>query len=494
MHDFFVSMMLLGAFSADQSVSPYWMEANQYGVMPRSRGALALVQAGTTFDTSKTFQWKWGLSVGALSDSRTWNPELPKVRPVADEAFVAVKWKCLGLEGGMARRTQDFLAPGDGAGTSAFNLGTLSTTGGNMIFSGNAPTMPGYTARLYPVAIPGTKDHLRFMGRFGDYWTIDNRYVKGAMVHNTALGMQIGLNRKNTLSFTLALDHYSMWGGTSPELGKLPSDFRNYCRMLVGSSAPAGGGYSDGDVVNVLGNHIGHYLLRLDYKGRGWNLVLQHDHPYEDKGGMKLKNAPDGVNTVAFSFTDKDRWVSDIVYEFQLTRWQGGTCERRPATEAEVAEHKDPRLYQEPDGSWSLVTGGADDYFWNYEYKSGWTHDGLVLGNPLISLDNNRLVAHHVGVGGKLFRKIPYRFLLTWSRNLGRYREPWQGRDAFWGLPYKKTLSPEVHQVSGGFQCEIPLAKKRLFIVPAIWWDCGSLRPDGNVGGTVALRYYFVRL
>ena len=48
---------------------------------------------------------------------------------------------------------------------------------------------------------------------------------------------------------------------------------------------------------------------------------------------MGFQNFPDGVNTLWFGFDDKDRWVTDILYEYQYTMWQSGTRHDRPTTE-----------------------------------------------------------------------------------------------------------------------------------------------------------------
>ena len=69
MNDFVVSLLLLGAISSnDLNQMPFWATANQFGVMPESNGALALLRAGSSFDESRTFQWRWGSSLGFRSD------------------------------------------------------------------------------------------------------------------------------------------------------------------------------------------------------------------------------------------------------------------------------------------------------------------------------------------------------------------------------------------------------------------------------------------
>ena len=56
MNDFIASIMLMGAMASSEGYLPYWMTANQYGLMPERNGGLALLQASTQFDQSKTIQ------------------------------------------------------------------------------------------------------------------------------------------------------------------------------------------------------------------------------------------------------------------------------------------------------------------------------------------------------------------------------------------------------------------------------------------------------
>lgn len=499
MNDFFLSLMLLGAASSG-GVSPFWATANRYDIVPQGNGATLLLQTGMQCDTTKVVQWAWGLSAGVSTD--TYRP----VRAIPDEAYGTVRWKFISLDLGLKRRPQDFLA------TGYYDMGTLSTTGGNVIWSGNAPSVPGYTLNIHKVAIPGTKGHLSLFGRFGDYCTIDRRFVQWAHIHNTAFGVQIGLSPDNRWLLSAAWDHYAMWGGTSPEYGKLDMSFDSYWRMLFGKSG--GKTYSDGDAINVIGNQLGHFVFRLDYKGDKWSVALQHDCPYEDKSFI---NFPDGVNTLAFRLADRKFWVTDVLYEFQYTLWQGGTCERRPATQEEI-DRKDKNLYKEADGTYSYMVNGDDNYFNNYEYRSGWTHGARTIGNPFFlptgtlegtfnpdpehfrqvvaaswAIENNRVMVHHIGIGGLLFRTVPYKLLLTHSLNYGIYHpdiysgyEIWQ-KD--WSERWRQT--PKV-QFSGAFQCEIPLFNNRFFIIPAICWDRGQVLGN-RVGATLGLRYNFLR-
>ena len=475
MNDFFVSLMLLGALSGGGSM-PFWATSNQFGIMPESNGGLALVRTGMPFDESRSFQWHWGASLGYMADAGG-GVILP------DELYAGVRWKQLRLDVGLWHPEQGYMA-------SSRELGTLSVTGGNIMQSGNSRGMPGYSLRLEPWNIPFTGGHVQIFGRFGDYRTTDARYVSGALVHNTEGYIRANIGKR--FSFTWGLDHYTMWGGTSPEFGPQTVSMGNYLRVITGRS-----GKEDsplGDQINSLGDHRGRLLHRIDWKGDGWSISYQSDKPYDDRSGMLYYNFPDGVRTLHLSFEDKTRWLSDVVYEYHTTMCQSGPYERRLATEEEVAAG-DPHLYRDNESSpWYLIAGGADNYCNNYEYKSGWTHYGRQIGAPLffsrsngMGTWNNLYTAHHLGLSGSLFHKFPWKLLMTYSLNYGCWFNENFAYDS--GSRFEQPLK----QFSSGFMTEFPLLKGALKIVPAVYLDAGDALPR-CFGATLSLKYDIIHI
>lgn len=475
MNDFVFSALLLGALSSDGNM-PFWSYANQYDIMPVTSGAVTLIHAGTQYDESKTIQWKWGAGAAVRTDN---------FRPVEffpDEMFASVKWKALSLDLGMKRCRQDFT----GADPS---LGALSTTAGNVERSGNSRSWPGYSINIDQLNVPFTKGHLQLTAAFGDYITTDDRYMKGAMVHNSAIYLTGLIGR---FDITVGIDHWALWNGKSPDGKKAPSSFKDYLRVVLGKSAAADGPLVDR--LNVLGDQRGRELFRIGWKGEGWKLSAQHDIPYNDKSGMCFKNFPDGVNTIAFSFDDKNRWISEIVYEFQYTMFQSGT-----RLDKEYEDDGTPIPWRP-----GLSFIGKDNYFNNYEYKSGWTHHGMTVGNPLfypkgtrdrswnpaemvLGVENNRLKAHHVGISGKIFHQYPYKLMLTYARCYGMYDipyiEPSQANHE-WGTVKETPL----HQFSGGFTCIIPMFRGKLQLLPGIYADAGQVLGK-SYGATLGLKW-----
>ena len=468
MNDFFLSLMLLGSVSG-AGTAPFWSTAGCHGTAPESTGAVTLLGAGMDYDSSKTLQWHWGASLGALADG-------DGTALIPDQAYAGLRWKVLDLDIGIKHR--ETLCTGADP-----SLGSLSVTGCSLAWSGNCRSLPGYTLSLRPVDIPFTRGRVRLYGSWGDYMTTDSRYVQGSLVHNFRAGLEFKIT--GALKFTAALDHFAVWGGTVPGFGKVPVTLENYRRMCLGLEGGADATLMDRE--NTFGDQRGAELLALEYDGPRWNVELRHEIPYEDRSGMKFQNFPDGVNTLRFSRRDRDALLTDIVFEYHSTMWQSGEYERRPATADEIASG-DPRLHCNEEGEYFLVTGGKDNYGNNYEYKSGWTFHGRSAGNPLFfpcgtldgtltrnevcgGIENNRLRAFHLGLSGKMWRKAPYRLMLTLSRNCGTYNDP---------------LGP-LWQFSSGFQVRIPLPL-HLSLVPGIYADCGNFLPR-NVGATLGIRY-----
>lgn len=484
MNDFVLSLLLAGALSTGGQL-PFWMTTNQYGLMPEHNGAIALLGAHTQYDTSKDFQWRWGVSLAANYDN---GPLLPDGKAgfslMADEIYASIRWKYFSLDAGMKHDPVDFYA-------SSPLLGSLSTTGGHVISSGNARTMPGYMINIESLPIPFTKKHVWLDAGFGDFTTLDNRWVQGALVHRNKLSIKVNITRR--LDFTLGLDHYAVWGGTSPQYGRMPITFGNYFRVVMGLRASTAG--TANDQMYAIGNHGGGEIWRFDYRGNGWKATFLHDVPYEDLSGILLQNFPDGVNTLCFGFDNKDRWISDIVYEFIYTRNQSGWYYHRPGVPAEHAEDS-------PIDDTYPPRSGGDNYFNNGEYRSGWTHFGRTIGLPLISpegthsgtwtsrrlllgIENNRIRAHHIGLSGKLFRKSPYKFLFTYSQNYGTYRAPYCGESPWEKLPGTVKEIP-LHQFSTAFTGEVPL--RHISLTYGLYGDWGELLPS-QFGALLGLRY-----
>ena len=461
MNDFFVSAMLLGALSSGDG-RPFWATANQNGLMPQYGISLAMVNAkGGNFagsrvgmareDASRAFRWQSGVSLAAALEAKDGSL---KVLPVLDELYGGIRWKQLGLDAGMMHREREFLG-------SCEALGSLSVSEGHVVESNNARSMPGYRLVLEPLAIPWTGGRLSISGVWGDYATLDNRFMDGALVHRLRGYLRYDIT--SNLFVQLGLDHYAVWGGSNKEMGSMPVSFKNYLRIATGRGGTAENSLMDRQ--NTLGDHGGAEQLRLGWKnpGKGYGIVFQWEKPYADKSGMRMDNFPDGIYTLHFSFDDKDRWVSDILLEAHYTMWQSGTIQ-------EKLEDEEGNLLP-PEERAKLKVNGGDNYFNNDAYRSGWTHFGRGICAPLFyaginprfgerAIRSNRYKALHLGIGGKLLRKAPYRLMLTAGEHYGTYAYPYVGESSWMsGLHWWELGKKDegLFQFSGAFSGLVPI-------------------------------------
>ena len=446
---------------------PFWARTGRNGIVPYSSSALVIGGADLQYKADNGLYFETGANlVGSLESRNPINPS--RVRGIVDRLYVSGGWRMLNLDIGMKPLARE--------------LSDLSISGGNVLLSDNARNFPGINARLDWVYFE--RGHwFGFKGNFGHYEMIDNRYVQGTKLHNKSLMLKLAAGRKVDLIF--GVDHWAQWGGVSPSQGPQPATFNDFLRILF---VQAGGDDATlSDQVNILGNHLGREVFRVDWRARPFTMTLQYDMPFEDNGGIKrLQNFPDGVWSLRFDFNDRKAFVTEVVAEFINTTWQAGDKHDRPATPEEMEK-------QDPDDFYygKIVIGGMDNYFNNGTYKSGWTYYGRVIGLPLITTSapdadgivkgivNNRVRAFNLGLRGNLIEDLPYTFRATYSSNWGRYHV--DESSFFYTRPWQLSLALELEL--GRNITNLPLT----FTVGA-YGDIGKLYQN-SAGLTLRIAY-----
>lgn len=409
---------------------PFWSRTGRSGIVPYSSSALAIGGADVRYKANNGIYFGAGANlVGSIESKNPVNPS--RINGIVDRLYVSGGWKMLHIDLGMKPREEE--------------LGPLSISGGNVLWSGNARNIPGVNG--WSDWIYFEKGHwFGFKGNIAHYQMIDNRFVQGTMLHNKSLSVKVAAGRKVDLIY--GVDHWAQWGGVSPLHGAQPSSFNDFLRVLF---VQAGGDDAlQMDQINILGNHIGREYWRVDWRAEPFTMTFQYDMPFEDNGGIKkLQNFPDGVWSLRFAMNNKKAFVTDVVAEFINTTWQAGPLHERPATEEE-------KKHQNPESPWYgfVILGGRDNYFMNSAYKSGWTNYGRIIGLPLINASapgedglvngivNNRVRAYHLGIEGNLFEGVPYIFKSTYSSNWGVYDIGPEG--FFYSKPWQLSLAFEL--------------------------------------------------
>ncbi|MGD8414517.1 MAG: capsule assembly Wzi family protein [Candidatus Latescibacterota bacterium] len=429
---------------------PFWLHANQYGVVdPSSANTIAEASVYTPFNTGRSFSLSYGIdAVGRVSDNSS---------TYLNAVYLKLKYDWLQLNGGRYKERLDAYG------------GDLSS--GSYIWSGN--TRPMYKVCLFTndyVPVPFTNGFFSLRGSFGHGWFGNNRYIKDAYLHEKSLFGRFGGEGRRVNVFA-GLMHFVMWGGYSDETGALPTTLSDFWAVILGegaaTEAPAG------EKENRLGNHLGVWELGGSVDFGDFNLMLHKSTPFDDQSGLHFHNFEDGLYGVKVGKKDGGGVVDGVLWEVLYTKNQSGESAPHDTTGAGI---------------------GMDNYFNNYVYRDGWTYGGRILGTPLFSFDplrtintiyNNRVLAYHFGVGGTLFstRYVAY---YTYSQNYGTYPDLVDAQAT--GTDYR--FDPPLKQHAWMLRLERPVSvgNRVLFLDATVAGDAGEMRPDG-VGAMVGIKY-----
>ena len=289
---------------------------------------------------------------------------------------------------------------------------------GNLIISGNAHPIPRISIGIDRwTAFPGLFGYVEVKGGLTHGWLDDHSpVVSKTLLHYKYIGGRVG--GKLPVNFSYEFHHVAQWGGYSTVYGDLGNNFTAWKNAFLVRS----GGSMANDQINAQGNHIGFQQLALDVKGDGWKIHTYWQHINED-GPIHFMgydcNVTDGLWGVNVT---QHHWpfISGVTYEFLNTTDQSGP-------------------FHDKDG---CVYGGADGYYGNSIYRQGWSYFGNIIGSPLLSLTNNRVMAHHAGVRGDIYG-YKYRVMVNHAENYGRYSAPKRSSNTAVLLEVKK-LVPQV--------------------------------------------------
>lgn len=286
---------------------------------------------------------------------------------------------------------------------------------GNLIISGNAHPIPRISIGIDRwTAFPGLFGYVEVKGGLTHGWLDDHSpVVSKTLLHYKYIGGRVG--GKLPVNFSYEFHHVAQWGGYSTVYGDLGNNFTAWKNAFLVRS----GGSMANDQINAQGNHIGFQQLALDVKGDGWKIHTYWQHINED-GPIHFMgydcNVTDGLWGVNVT---QHHWpfISGVTYEFLNTTDQSGP-------------------FHDKDG---CVYGGADGYYGNSIYRQGWSYFGNIIGSPLLSLTNNRVMAHHAGVRGDIYG-YKYRVMVNHAENYGRYSAPERSSNTAVLLEVKKLV------------------------------------------------------
>lgn len=266
----------------------------------------------------------------------------------------------------------------------------LSASNRNILWSQNAPALPGLEFGTNGALFLRGQRGFGIEGSWNGYIMEEDRHVEYAKVHR--VNFLLVYRTANNFQVKAGIHHFAQWGGTSKSSGPIDGGATGYLKIISGQE-------DFGD-----GNHLGSYELFLQKNFPGMYLEFFYNYLYEDNNRMAFGNFPDGRYGLYFNFTDKERVIDKVLYEFTYTRDQSSK-------------------------GWDRYN---QDYLNNGTYRSGWTYKERVIGSPFFTYDrerdrigNNKFMMHHIGISGtfsEYFQSYPYRLLISGGRNDGTYR------------------------------------------------------------------------
>lgn len=433
---------IMGLESTGKS-SPFWFHSNQFGTISNDSASANLWVGISKEFSAKPKLFDYGFKLNALLQTTSSG----KTDAYLHELYVQARFSVLNL---IIGSKEEIIGNQDS---------TLSS--GGILFSTNSRPMPKITAGILKFTpIPYTFGLIEVKGALSHGWFSKQAYEKGAYLHHKYMYVRVGGNQPIHVQY--GIDHAAMWGGNPSYLGNQPFNWSNYKAVFLGRS-----GGSGGEIINALGNHIISQSIKLEGNISNFEINAYWQNISED-GPIKILwnsvNVADGLWGLSIKNT-KLPFVKKILYEYTNTTDQSGP-------------------YHDKDG---ILYGGADSYFYNYVYYSGWTYMNRIIGTPLISNPifnnngemvslNNKIQAHHFGVEGDIY-SYRYRILTTFSKNYGDVGGNYQNRNNTSLLFELNKKFAKLYNV----ECGISIGSDFGKLYGESWGLKFSLRKTGNL-------------
>lgn len=411
----------IGGLLSSVDRTPFWLQSNQFGTVPRTGSALTVrgggARAWTLGQHDSISEWRrqhttsltsprWQAEVGAEVVANLGNT----TQLLLPQAYGAIRYGNWELFAG--RRKQWF-------GLADSTLGT-----GSYAWSGNALPIPRIQVGLTRfTAVPFTKGRFSVLGSYSDGWFENSRPVTSELkLHQKQLYGRLG-KPGGKVKLYAGFNHQVQWGGKSPYetiAGQMPRGLKNYFYMIVGKGR-SGSDFTFFDSTNRVGNHLGTIDFAFELDGKNANWFFYRQNIYEDGSLARLTNIADGLNGVRVRRKATDLTsnfsVKELVFEGLYTRSQGGS------------------VFNFDGGIF-----GRDNYFNHTQVRDGWSYYDRTIGTPFIPptsdtkqsfpnyadsfTSNNRVWVLHLGLQGTLLRRFQWRSKLSYSGNYGVYDLP----------------------------------------------------------------------
>lgn len=240
---------------------------------------------------------------------------------------------------------------------------------GSLLVSNNAKAMP-------KIGMVSSKQLKKVTFDFGIAHGVFDKgiYSQTPLLHEKFL--YINWQKDEAHHFSIGFVHEAMWGGATDENQKWPlrkssNLWKDFLKIFISADGP----FEGGSHANALGNHLGIWDFSYQKKHDDQTLKLYYQHIFEDTSSLRFANKTDGLWGIELTNYIPN---STILFEYINT-----------------SNSRINPPYQ------------LDYYYSNYQYISGWTYKGNIIGNPFINDDgteagfDERQVIH-MGAKGKI--------------------------------------------------------------------------------------------
>ncbi|WP_461113696.1 capsule assembly Wzi family protein [Spirosoma jeollabukense] len=457
-----------GSIISSESVTPFWLRTNQYGIVPNQAPAglfqAAIRKSYAQPDSAHTRKFSWGFTLNpVLTYDRN-----DKLKVLLPEAHLKVRFKAIELYAGRRREV--------------IGLGDTTLSSGFYAVSGNSLPVPKLQIGTIGYApLHFTNDFLAVNAGFSHGW-FNVPYLQGVRLHQKYLYLRFG-KPASSFKFYAGVNHQVQWAGHADYLkqrpdiadanGYFPSDWSFY-KYVVFSYTPKDygkiAGYTDFDSYRV-GNSVGSIDFGAEFTTEGHKFMAYYQHAYEDVSGIVFLNMPDGLWGLSCAFTPEQPTA------FHLTRLnlEFLTTKDQTAPTFDIPGSK----YQ-----------GGDNYYNHSQYTEGWSYFGRTIGTPFIApgqdfdkkfplpngqfFPNNRVNMWYVGLQAS-YRKATFLLRTSYSKNYGTFKD-------------QSTNSNYPTQFSGLISAQIPISRwNHVALISKLSIDNGGLYTN-TIGGYIGVK------
>lgn len=458
----------LGGGAYISGKTPYWLYANQYGLVP-GEGPFVTLQASISkeYDSTKTelqsikkigFGYGAQLAINAGKQSQILLPE----------AYLKLRYGAFELYAGRRKET----------------VGLIDTTlsAGSYIWSGNALPMPKIQISIPNYVSVVGHGIISLKGAYAHGWFGKQDYTEKYYLHQKWLYGKIGRDSWK-FNFYGGINHQVQWGGYSEILkndnfssrnGYFSADPFVYLSVIIpiGWSIPPNKKYTSYETLNRFGNHLGSIDLGFSIKTKLADIYFYRQVPYEDGQMPEVILSLDGNYSLSFDLKNKKR-LHRVNFGYVDTRRQGGELSKFARLLGKKETHH----------------GEFQNYLNHGQYRDGWSYQENGIGTPFIlsnrilskdiKLDNynfftldNRIRAYYWAFSGAI-KKYNYNFRTSFMSSSGTF-----------GTSRDKGFN----QFSSSIFVDFPLSKLNLNSRFNLAFDVGEL-----YGNNVGVSFFIIK-